>query len=251
MGLTIHYSLTTSLTEPLDIRALVEGLRQFARDLPFQEVGELLEFQGSAADFEQCGRDDEHRWFKIQAGHYLDRDDCHYSVRPVHSIGFSTLPGEGSESANFGLSRLPEFIQVPDASGRKKRLATGLTGWRWKSFCKTQYASAPRCGGVKNFLKCHVCVVKLLDFIQRTGLVTIEVTDESEYWDHRDLGKLACTVGEWNEFIAAFAGKIKDVAQAQGVTVESAIAEFADFEHLEAKGLERLRSLHRPQPGHD
>src|SRR5438128_894221 len=65
-----------------------------------------------------------------------------------------------------------------------------------------QYASDPECGGIQNFLRCHLCVVKLLDFIKTTGLVQVEVSDEGEYWDKRDLGQLAREVGEWNEFIA-------------------------------------------------
>jgi hypothetical protein len=40
--------------------------------------------------------------------------------------------------------------------------------------------------------------------------------------------------------IAAFAGILKDQAGKNGVVVESAIAGFANFEHLEAKGLARL-----------
>ena len=44
MGLTIHYKLTTDLKQTGDIRTLVASLREFARDLPFKEVGKLLEF---------------------------------------------------------------------------------------------------------------------------------------------------------------------------------------------------------------
>ena len=104
-------------------------------------------------------------------------------------------------------------------TGRKKRVATKLAGWNWTSFCKTQYASNPECGGIENFLRCHRCVVKLLDFIQKTGLVTVEVHDEGDYWEKRDLGELAREIGEWNEFIAAFAGMLKDGIGQQGVVV--------------------------------
>ena len=37
---------------------------------------------------------------------------------------------------------------------RRGPLKTGLSGWRWSSFCKTQYASNPQCGGVPHFLRC-------------------------------------------------------------------------------------------------
>jgi hypothetical protein len=58
-------------------------------------------------------------------------------------------------------------------------------------------------------------------------------------------------VGEWDEFIAAFAGMLKDAAGKSGVVMESAIAGFANFEHLEAKGLERLANLKDPKHKQD
>ncbi len=122
-------------------------------------------------------------------------------------------------------------------------MATHLDGWRWGSFCKTQYASNPDCGGINNFLRSHLCVVKLLDFAQRTKLITVEVQDEGGYWEKRDLEKLAGEVGQWNELIAAFSGILHDAADKQGATIESAIMGFPNFEHLEAKGLPRLQTL--------
>jgi hypothetical protein len=83
-------------------------------------------------------------------------------------------------------------------------------------------------------------VVKLLDFARGTDLLTVEVQDEGKYWENRDLTKLAREVGEWNEFIAAYAGMLKDKMDQEGVVLESAIAGFANFEHLEAKGREQL-----------
>ena len=245
MGLTIHYSLQTDIARIDDIRHLAGSIREFARDLPFKEVGELVEFQGKDADHDQSGKEDEHRWLKIQAGRYIQNGNHHFSVKPLHLIAFRTWPGEGCEPANIGFCRYPATVDVPFGQDRTKKIRTRLTGWSWGSFCKTQYASDPECGGIQNFLRCHLCVVKLLDFIQKTGLVQVEVSDEGEYWDKRDLGELAREVGEWNQFIAAFSGILKDAAGKNGMVVESAIAGFANFEHLEAKGLERLEQLRK------
>jgi hypothetical protein len=254
MGLTIHYSLRTHLTRLHAIRILVESLRQIARDLPFKEVGELLEFKGKDADFEHGSRQDENRWFKIQAGNHLEQGHTHYRVKPVHVIGFSTWPGNGCERANFGFSLYPALIDVAGPQGKKRRLATALDGWQWRLFCKTQYACAPASGGVQNFLRCHLCVVKLLDFASGTDLLTVEVQDEGKYWENRNLAKLAREVGEWNEFIAAYAGMLKDKADQEGVVPESAITGFANFEHLEARGreqlLKRLERVHCRVRGH-
>ena len=76
----------------------------------------------------------------------------------------------------------------------------------------------------------------------------MEVDDESHYWDRRDPKDLVDTVGEWNQFVAAFAGTIQDLAGRDGATVKAPITRFPDFEHLEARGLSRLR---RPIPATD
>jgi hypothetical protein len=158
-------------------------------------------------------------------------------------IAFSTWPGEGCEEANFGFCRYPAFIDCPTRLGCKKRYTTHLGGWRWKSFCKTHYASDPRLGGVSHFLCCHLCVIKLLDFAKSTGLIDVEVSDEGGYWEHRDLEKLGHEVGDWNAFVAACAGLAQDAAKTQGITVESAIAGFPNFEHVEAQGEAKIEKL--------
>jgi len=134
MGLTIHYDLQTHLTALDDIRELVESLRQVARGLPFKEVSELLEFQGEDADYEQGAKEDEHRWLKIQARNYDQ-----YTVKPLHIIGFSTWPGEGCESANFGFCKYPSAIEIPTSAGRTRKVATRLKAW-----CCAARRSTPR-----------------------------------------------------------------------------------------------------------
>jgi len=60
MGLTIHYQLTTAGDEAR-ARKLVQQLRQAARDLPLQRVGEIVELQGGQCDWKQRAKDDPHR----------------------------------------------------------------------------------------------------------------------------------------------------------------------------------------------
>ena len=241
MGLTIHYKLRTPLAEAGDVRALVEGLREHARTLPFQEVGPLVELDGAAADFERGGKDDEHRWLKIQALQYLKLGAADVPVKPARLIGFSAWPGDGCEDANVGFCAYPASVTYTDESGRRRQGPTHLDGWRWSSFCKTQYASSPDCGGVAHFLRCHLCVVQLLDFAQGTGRVAVAVHDEGGYWEGRDLEKLAREVGDWNEQLAAFCGTVKDEAARHGVSIAAAITRFPNFEHLEAEGVRRRK----------
>lgn len=229
MGLTIHYQLQSTSRSPKKARQLLDQLRQKALDLPFKEVGEIIEVSGDTADFDKLDRDDPKRWLLIQAGQYIERDERHYRVTPQRVIAFSTSPGEGSEPANFGLAVYPKTIEVDG-----KKLRTGLGDWSWGSFCKTQYASNPECGGVENFLRCHLVVVKLLDHAKSLDILK-DVNDEADYWQKREIKALAQEVGDWNTMIAGWAGRFKD---AFGDGVASEIAKYPNFEHLEAMGNE-------------
>ncbi len=235
MGLTIHYGLTTDQTDINAVRLLVQNIHQLAKQLPFQEVRDLVEFEGEKCQYEGPRRT-QSVVEKSKPGKYVHEGNHFFKVAPLHVIAFTTIPGEGSEPANFGLARYPEFVEIERP--RKQRLRTNMLGWSWKTFCKTQYASDPAAGGVANFVRCHLSIVELLDAIQKRQLAKVEVNDESDYWDHRDVRKLAETVGEWNEMVAAVAGQLKDAAG--GFQLEAPITQFSDFEHLEAKGRDKL-----------
>ena len=231
MGLTIHYRL--SQRNGGQRRSLLAQLRQ-RLDLPFAEVGDILDLSGPAADFDECPHDDPNRWLLVQAGQYLDDpNDSHVSYRlnPSRVIAFSAWPGEGCEEANFGLCQYPRYLRV-ERHGHRRNIPTNRPGWSWRSFCKTQYASEPDCGGAANFLRCHLCVVALLDHAKSLGLLE-EVSDEGGYWESRDAEALAREVGEWNEFTAAAVGHLLD---SFGNKALAAITGFPNFEHLEAKG---------------
>ena len=236
MGLTIHYDLNTDLRNPQDVRRLLDTVRQHALDLPFKQVDEVMEFQGEERAWNN--KADPDRWVKIQAAGHLADGDTHYSVPAKHIIALSTWPGDGCEQANFGFCSYPAYFKT-----EKRRFATKLKGWRWHSFCKTQYASDPKFGGMENFLRCHLSVIKLLDFIKATGLVTVEVADEGGYWQNRDAKKLVQEVGDWNEFVAGCVSAFRSVAESAGKTFEAPITGFPNFEHLEAKGSKRVADL--------
>ena len=71
-------------------------------------------------------------------------------------------------------------------------LQTRLEGWSWRSFCKTHYASDPRCAGLPNFLRCHLGVVALLDEAKKLGILGT-VSDEGDFWETRSLVGNACS----------------------------------------------------------
>ena len=125
----------------------------------------------------------------------------------------------------------------------------------WSSFCKTQYANDPRVGGWANFQRAHLSVLAVLEHMQQIGF-TVHVSDESDFWKHRDLAALAKTIGEWDAMIAGMAGVFKDTAEANGQGFESPVLGRPDFEHLEmqalkidclAEHLAKLRAVLVPQ----
>jgi len=104
----------------------------------------------------------------------------------------------------------------------------------WSSFCKTQYANDPQLGGWPNFQRAHLSVLAILEHLQQIGF-TIEVSDESDFWEHRDLAALAKTIGRWDTVIAGMTGIFKDAAEANGQSLESPMLGRPDFEHLEVQ----------------
>ena len=256
MGLTIHYQLATTGDEA-HARKLVQQLRQAALDLPFQHVGEIIEFQGEQCDWKQRPDDDPYRWLLVQAGSYIALPVSpsekgqgvtrHLDVRPQHIIAFETDPGDGCEQANFGLCQFPSEVSHPEFG----KVQTKMKGWSWHSFCKTHYASDPRCGGLPNFLRCHLGVVALLDEAKRLGFLGT-VSDEGDFWETRSLERLTKEIGDQSAMLAGFLGALKDaMGQAPGGagTVAAPIAAYPNFEHLEAEGQrllpEQLREMLR------
>jgi len=239
MGLTIHYSLKAKGSE-VNARNLVHALHQTAQDLPFEDVSEVVQLSGEQSDTDKRSQDDPSSWLLTHAGQSIEGEKQNdgwtplYRVRPHHLIAFTTSPGQGCESASFGLCKYPPVIETRDG-----RMKTKLSGWCWSNFCKTEYASNPRCGGVTNFLRCHLSVIAVLDRAKQLGCLE-EVDDEGGFWTKRDLPALVQEIGSLNELIAAFGGKLKDLAGTGPGQVEAAISEFPNFEQLEAQGQDKL-----------
>ncbi len=231
MGLTIHYKLKTKGTEA-QARKIIEQLHQAAQDLPFKEVHDIVDLKGDACKFDRNDKESPLRWLLIQADATLKLDEHSWiGVPPTRIIAFETWPGEGCEAANFGLCQYPATVEH-----NGKQIRTKMDGWRWASFVKTQYASDPACGGIENFLRCHLLVVALLDKAKELGCLD-EVYDEGKFWESRDVKALVPEIASWNSMIAAFAGQLKDVV---GEGIEAPITEFSNFEQLELTGQNTL-----------
>jgi hypothetical protein len=242
MGLTIHYDLKTTFgpKQIVKARQIVEQLRQKALDLPFEEVRDIVEISDpKECDFEYWREKDEDKmWLLIQSQGQIkvqhpDGPSYHsyLSIKPIHIIAFTAWPGEGCEPANFGLCLYPASIKVEN-----KYVPTKLGArWSWHSFCKTQYASQI---STEHFLRCHLSVIRMLDYAKTIPSLHTKVHDEGHYWDKRDIQALAQEIGEWNEMIAAMGGMLKDSLGQENVVAP--ITKFADFEQMEARGRKKL-----------
>jgi hypothetical protein len=242
MGLTIHYRLKAKGSAS-SASKLVTSLHHAAHDLPFKEVGSIMDLSGSECMFDRREKDDPLRWLLCQAQGSVEVkgvhrmpdgkwDDSYVRVNPAQVIAFTAWPGEGCEDSNIGLCQYPSEI----FSSQHGTLKTKLSGWSWRSFCKTQYASNLECGGIANFLRCHLAVIALMDKAKSLGCLE-HVSDEGQFWENRNVEALVKSVGSWNQMIAAFGGKLKDVV---GEGVEMPIAEYPNFEQLEAAGQSKL-----------
>lgn len=308
VDLTIHYQLQSKLDDAKLVEQTVRQMRQLALDLPFEEVGDIINLSGEQCNTEarrkalQNGdeKDESLFWLLIQGGQHVTcpwNERISRRVNPTHVIAFNTWPGPGSEPANFGMCLYPteieweyrvedderfqekadfgyrfswdkwlrhcqrcKYTRSPAAYTEVRKVPTKLTGWRWHSSCKTQYASDPECGGIPNFLRCHISVVTLLDRITKLPGLKVTLDDEGKYgrsvfsddWKeahaagrkptyrrHKGLynpAALANEVDDWNTMIAEFAGALTDALAGTGIGLEAPIKNFQDFERLEFKG---------------
>ena len=291
MGLTIHGSLTYSGRSEANALKTVQKIREIALELPFEDVSEIFVLKGDDANYENHRGKDENSdmlsWMLIQAQESVDcpwHDGRSMRVSPEVCIAFNAYPGWGCEPLNIGLCRFPKTVEwdynamddkkyqrksglmnwqkfhndFPNGhDGLTRKLRTKLDGWRWSSFCKTQYASNPKCGGMPNFVKCHVSVITLLEETAKLPSMKVRINDEGHfgpsnhsddwrearkegreptYVDHEathDIEILCNECGEYNELIAGFHGGLKDIF---GGDVESPITAYPDFEQLEFRG---------------
>ncbi len=226
MGLEIYYDLhAPAHWTAAQVRTALEAARERALEQGFAEVDEFTENAPTTLSLK-------------------DPPDEGPFLHTTSSIGwqFRTWPGEGCETAFFGLSWFPAAFVAHD--GRTVESGWG-EGWHYHTGCKTQYAD---CVSREHFLRCHCGVVAVLDACREAGLET-NVRDVSEYWQHRDLAKLHGEIDSWNRTVAAFAGAFKDAMEGAPGDVVAPIFAKSDFEHLEAEGQAEspaARGAHNP-----
>jgi hypothetical protein len=205
MGLTISYVLSSTrdlATE--DVLRLAEQVAAFAKSVGCAEIHGPLEGGPDHVVIRELPNGN-------STGDFIGPDSGWF---------VAVLPGEKSESANFGLCRYK-----------------GIDRWQLTGWCKTQYAAKH---GVEHFIACHRRIISILDFIRDLG-VEVDVTDEGEFWETRSLDRLKQRLGVYDRIVAATAGMFKDAGDGK-MNVEAAIFDDVRFERLEAEGRDQFAS---------
>lgn len=219
MGLTIHYTVEFDGTIK-QLHNKLEKIRQACSDLPFEEVKEvetvkitkdiikiwnflqeMITHPNNSIEnmamrdliMEKLGVS---TWKMVELGEWRKEGNVSWKVaRPTTMVSLFLWPGEGCESLEFNFQRI---------SGK----------FVCKSCCKTQYA--------EQFVKCHLLVIQLLDMLKAEGFA-VDVYDEGEYWQIRDIKVLAKNINESTALISAVLGGLKSAAEQSGIVVEAPI----------------------------
>ena len=231
MGLTLHFSLALPATTPREhVTARLHQLHSAATRLPLERVGPLTVTSPNSLGADPQNRDPLSGMFKLWAWLQLDPATTGVDEDALpDAVGFAVLLGAQAEAAVFGLAWVPPVDE--EWHLRTDEPST----WRWHCSCKTQYAANE---GEEHFVTCHTTLVALLDEAVRLGF-TVDVTDEGEYWESRDLDRLRSHVRTMNGLLAQLGGALHD-AIGEDHSVEAAIFAHPEFERLEMEPLTRV-----------
>ncbi len=223
MGITIHFKLAAPPgSDKAGAREIVQQLRR--RALRYAATGRVKSVSALGEDAQalRWGR----TWRFIPLPNRPDSTEA-VELVPLEGACVGVNVGADCEPLWLGLCQYPKTMQV----GTRRR-RTGLGGWRWEGFCKTQYASLH---GWEHFRRCHLAVIGLLEAARRLGS-QVEISDEGDYWPGRNETALRQMMEEMNRAVAGAAGALKDHSGDEGPGVQSPIFAHPRFEHLEAEG---------------
>ena len=145
MGLTIHYTLKSKLNDAEQVEQAVNKMRQLAMDLPFEEVGDIVDLRGKECDFEarrqelqtnEATKNESLFWLLIQA---RENTRCPWNKR----ISRDVLPQRASSA--FPLGPAPVASRPTSASASTRPKSNGST--RPKTISASRPSRTPRMPG--------------------------------------------------------------------------------------------------------
>jgi hypothetical protein len=217
MGLTLHFELRLPAAAPRDeVFRLLSALREFAASQPVASVSPVFDL---SVESEVAIAEDPAAWLRFWAECVTtpipDDEFSSSTGDPASAIGFFVDPGEGSETATFGLLR-------------RRAESADHEEWFWWCACKTQYASLV---SEEHFVAVHTSLAAVLDEAVKLGF-NVTVHDETGYWESRSTQRLIDSVRGMNRIVARVAGALSD-RTGSADELRAPIFEHRDFEHLE------------------
>jgi len=229
MGLTIHYNIEFNGTAK-QLQAKLEKIRQACLDLPFEEVGEKVKTAKITRDIVKVwdwlqemlsypNNSDKNiamrdlimeklgvtPWEMVELGEWKQEEGSRRHrkiIKPTTLVSLRLWPGKGCESADLNFQkRNGKFV--------------------CDSFCKTQYA--------ENFVQCHLLVIQLLDLLKAENFIMVDIYDEGEYWETKDIKILAKNINESTAMISSILGGLQSIAKEKGMTVEAPIEKCQNY----------------------
>jgi hypothetical protein len=186
MGLTIHYTLSVKRgTLVRELRKVLHRLARRARKNGCAHVGKVLhstESDPDAPPFFDCAPGCERR--------------LHGGGRGTHGWLLEVWPGEGCETAVFGI--LQHRRALPPKRGQPAWVTrySKRSDWELAAWCKTYYAANY---GHEHFVQCHERVIQLLDLWRAAGF-GLRVQDDGGFWQSRSRESLAAQIGDLESF---------------------------------------------------
>jgi hypothetical protein len=216
MGLHLNFELQFDATaSESEVTTRLARLHEHARGLSVAYLSDIVTAHEAGLTDVKSSSHALATWAKIIASVRAELEPGAPRADPDTAVGFFVHPGRGSESASFALMRCNEV------DGRQ-------AGWLWQCHCKTQYASIV---SDEHLVACHTALVSMLDLAAEIGF-SVEVHDETRYWETRDTSVLLAEVHAMNRIVAGFAGRMSDAMQTTH-RVAAPIFDHPRFERLE------------------
>src|ERR1035437_8439531 len=184
MGLTIHYTLSVKRgTKIAWLKNLLRRTQRLARKNGCAHVGKVLHSTETVAGPPP--------FFDSVPGR---ERRLHGGGRGTHGWLLEVWPGEGCETAVFGILQHRRILSPKKGQPEWQTRYSKRSDWKLATFCKTQYAGEH---GWEHFRACHLRVIQLLDLWREAG-ARMKVWDEGCYWKTRSETKLRQELGDYD-----------------------------------------------------
>ncbi len=220
MGLTINYDIKFQGTQT-DLVNKLSKVRNLCLDKPFESVGEIkpiiitkeiidrynylqeITSYPDNSDENLRKRDEELLELGVSIDLMINLDVNEKLTPDRQFVIFNVWAGNGCEDT--------EFYFAKNKTNNK---------WYASGFTKTQFA--------EHFIRCHLLVIYVLDMLKESGF-DVDVRDEGEYYETRDLEVLAKNINDYTGLLLQISGELKEQVKNSEFTLDCEIDKSANI----------------------